>query len=94
MAIESESNIDYLSLARKLEKPVREAGQAILDIYHQGSTVQIKGDGSPVTEADLASETIYCLQYQLPHHLFKLSLRKMLPVMDLQLLTAFFWLTR
>ena len=58
MAIESKSNIDYLSLARKLEKPVREAGQAILDIYHQGSTVQIKGDGSPVTKADLASEAI------------------------------------
>ena len=58
MAIESESNIDYLSLARELEKPVREAGQAILDIYHQGSAVQIKGDGSPVTKADLASEAI------------------------------------
>ena len=52
------NNIDYLSLARKLEKPVREAGQAILDIYHQGSAVQIKGDGSPVTKADLASEAI------------------------------------
>ena len=51
-------NIDYLSLARKLEKPVRDAGQAILDIYHQGSDVQIKGDGSPVTKADLASEAI------------------------------------
>ena len=58
MAIELESKIDYLSLARKLEKPVREAGQAILDIYHQGSDVQIKGDGSPVTKADLASEAI------------------------------------
>ena len=58
MAIESESNIDYLSLARKLQKPVREAGQAILDIYHQGSAVQIKGDGSPVTKADLVSEAI------------------------------------
>ena len=58
MAIESENNIDYFSLARKLEKPVREAGQAILDIYHQGLDVQIKGDGSPVTKADLASEAI------------------------------------
>ena len=58
MAIELESKIDYLSLARELEKPVREAGQAILDIYYQGSAVQIKDDGSPVTKADLASEAI------------------------------------
>ena len=58
MVMESKNNIDYLYLARKLEKPVREAGQAILDIYHQGSNFQIKGDGSPVTKADLASEAI------------------------------------
>ena len=58
MAIESDSIIDYLSLARELEKPVREAGQAILDIHYQGSAVQIKDDGSPVTKADLASEAI------------------------------------
>lgn len=58
MTIELGSEIDYLTLARKLEKPVRDAGRAILDIYHQGSAVQIKGDGSPVTEADHASEAI------------------------------------
>ena len=58
MAIELECKIDYLSLARELVKPVRDAGQAILDIYHQGVSVQIKGDGSPVTKADLASEAI------------------------------------
>tara|TARA_B100001057_G_scaffold495357_1_gene594206 strand:- start:1347 stop:2147 length:801 start_codon:yes stop_codon:yes gene_type:complete len=58
MAIQLESKIDYLSLARKLEKPVRDAGAAILDIYSQGSAVRIKGDGSPVTQADLASEAV------------------------------------
>ena len=58
MAIQIESKIDYLSLARKLEKPVRDAGAAILDIYSQGSAVRIKGDGSPVTNADLAAEAI------------------------------------
>jgi len=58
MAIELESTTDYLPLARKLISPIRDAGQAIMDIYHQGASVQVKGDGSPVTKADLASEEI------------------------------------
>ena len=58
MAIELESEINYLSLARKLVKPVREAGQVIMDIYQLGASAKIKDDGSPVTKADLASEAI------------------------------------
>ena len=58
MVIESESEIDYLLLARKLEKTVRDAGQAILDIYHQGSDFQTKDDGSPVTKADFRGDFI------------------------------------
>ncbi len=58
MAIELESEIDYLSLARKLVKPVQDAGQAIMDIYHLGAAARIKDDGSPVTNADLVSEAI------------------------------------
>ena len=58
MAIELESEINYLSLARKLIKSVREAGQAVMDIYQLGASAKIKDDGSPVTKADLASEAI------------------------------------
>ena len=58
MAIELESEINYLSLACKLVKAVREAGQAIVDIYQLGASANIKDDGSPVTKADLASEAI------------------------------------
>ena len=58
MAIELESEINYLSLARKLVKPVREAGQVIMDICQLGASAKIKDDGSPVTKADLASEAI------------------------------------
>ncbi len=34
------------------------AGAAIMDIYERGTEVETKGDGSPVTEADTAAETI------------------------------------
>ena len=50
--------MDYASLARQLIRPVEEAGQVIMDIYRRRPTIDIKADGSPVTEADKAAEAI------------------------------------
>ena len=36
-----------------------EAGKAILDIYHSGEfDIEIKGDNSPLTRADIASHNV------------------------------------
>ena len=53
-----QSKMDYASLARQLIHPVEEAGQVIMDIYRRQPTIDIKADGSPVTEADKAAEAI------------------------------------
>jgi len=53
-----QSKMDYASLARQLIRPVEEAGQVIMDIYRRRPTIDIKADGSPVTEADKAAEAI------------------------------------
>ncbi|MDC0461880.1 3'(2'),5'-bisphosphate nucleotidase CysQ [Alphaproteobacteria bacterium] len=47
-----------LELAKSLIPDVQLAGDAIMKIYHQQKEFQIKQDGSPVTEADLAAEKI------------------------------------
>ena len=53
-----QSKMHYASLARQLIHPVEEAGQVIMDIYRRRPTIDIKADGSPVTEADKAAEAI------------------------------------
>lgn len=53
-----QSKMDYAALARQLIRPVEEAGQVIMDIYRRRPTIDIKADGSPVTEADKAAEAI------------------------------------
>ena len=40
----------------------REAGAAIMHIYQRDFDIQHKGDGSPLTEADLAAHTLICDQ--------------------------------
>ena len=51
-----ELNQDLLYAVRKIAE---EAGQAILDIYHQDDfKVESKSDQSPLTQADLASHNI------------------------------------
>jgi 3'(2'), 5'-bisphosphate nucleotidase len=38
----------------------RAAGDAVLEVYDQGSTVRTKDDGSPVTEADERAQEVIC----------------------------------
>ena len=94
MAVESKNNIDYLSLARTLEKAVREAGQAILDIYQQVSDVQIKSDGSPVTEADLASEKILLPAISVAAPFIQIVSEENVTSYRFEVTDRFFWLTR
>ena len=94
MVVGSKNNIDYLSLARSLEKPVREAGQAILDIYHQGSDVQIKGDGSPVTKADLESEAILLPAISVAAPFIQVVSEENATSHGFAVTDRFFWLTR
>ena len=49
---------DLAVLARRLEAPVRQAGDCIMQFYQQSPDTDIKADGSPVTEADRAAEAI------------------------------------
>ena len=49
---------DLAVLARRLEAPVRHAGDCIMQFYQQPPDTDIKSDGSPVTEADRAAEAI------------------------------------
>ena len=49
---------DLAVLVRRLEAPVREAGDCIMQFYKQSPVLDIKADGSPVTEADRAAEAI------------------------------------
>jgi len=49
---------DLAVLARRLEAPVRHAGDCIMQFYQQSPDTDIKADGSPVTEADRAAEAI------------------------------------
>ncbi len=49
---------NHLSLYNALLPAVREAGDTIMQIYHQGASVSVKTDGSPVTEADRQAEAI------------------------------------
>ena len=53
-----QNQIDYLSLAKRLIPSVSEAGKVIIDIYHRGANARAKLDGSPVSDADEAAETI------------------------------------
>jgi 3'(2'), 5'-bisphosphate nucleotidase len=50
--------MEYSHLARQLIRPVEEAGRVIMNIYSGPSTINFKTDGSPVTEADRAAESI------------------------------------
>ena len=49
---------DLAVLVRRLEAPVRRAGECIMQFYQQSPDTDIKADGSPVTEADRAAEAI------------------------------------
>lgn len=49
---------DLAVLASRLEAPVREAGDCIMQFYQQSPVMDTKADGSPVTEADRAAEAI------------------------------------
>ena len=50
--------LSELMFAKSLIPDVQLAGAAIMEFYYQQSEFLIKKDGSPVTKADLASETI------------------------------------
>jgi 3'(2'), 5'-bisphosphate nucleotidase len=47
-----------IDLLPQVESLAREAGAAILHHYETGAAVMMKSDGSPVTDADLASDAI------------------------------------
>ena len=93
MAIELESEINYLSLARKLVKPVREAGQVIMDIYQLGASAKIKDDGSPVTKADLASEAILLPAISVAAPSIQIVSEENVTSHGFRLRSVFFWLT-
>ena len=50
--------MDHQSLIKALAPVARQAGAAIMAIHSRGVIADTKGDGSPVTEADRAAETI------------------------------------
>ena len=55
MTIEKEKLGNWLAACRDI---CREAGEAVMEIYHSDFAVQHKGDKSPLTEADLRSHEI------------------------------------
>ncbi|MEK9924396.1 MAG: 3'(2'),5'-bisphosphate nucleotidase CysQ, partial [Alphaproteobacteria bacterium] len=52
------SNETYMTLAKRLVQPVRDAGKEIMQIHAAGVVADTKADGSPVTMADEAAEAI------------------------------------
>ena len=50
--------IDHQRIIAIFEAAALEAGSAILEVYHQGPEIRLKGDNSPVTEADERAEAI------------------------------------
>ena len=50
--------MNLLDLANRLIPTVLNAGKIIMEIYQGDITKKIKPDGSPVTEADKASERV------------------------------------
>ncbi len=49
---------DYCAYLDDVRAIAADAGQRILEIYERGYTVSIKGDGSPLTEADREAHTL------------------------------------
>ena len=58
MVAQEQSQIDYSALVKALIAPVQHAGRVIMDIYQSDLSTETKADGSPVTKADHAAETI------------------------------------
>ena len=56
--MEKATNIDINNIIDLAEK----AGQAILAIYNTETTISTKEDGSPLTQADLASHNLICAE--------------------------------
>lgn len=52
------NTIDYRKLVDDLTPIARAAGEAIMEVYRQGTTADLKSDGSPVTVADERAEVI------------------------------------
>lgn len=50
--------MDHAALTEKLIALALPAGKAIMDVYNRPHEAEFKSDGSPVTEADRAAETI------------------------------------
>jgi 3'(2'), 5'-bisphosphate nucleotidase len=50
--------MDFLALLPALEDVARKAGAAILEVYAQDFSVEMKGDNDPVTEADRKAEAV------------------------------------
>ena len=57
-------NDRYCNYLESVCETARQAGAAILDIYQREFDVQHKGDGSPLTEADLAAHRLICRQLE------------------------------
>ena len=64
------TQIDYNKLFEILLPAAIKAGEAIMDIYNRGFSVEYKDDKSPLTEADKASNAIICeeLQKHFPYY--------------------------
>ena len=58
MVAQEQSQIDYSALVKALIAPVQHAGRVIMDVYQSDLSTETKADGSPVTKADHAAETI------------------------------------
>jgi 3'(2'), 5'-bisphosphate nucleotidase len=55
-------NDNWCHLLDTVSETARQAGAAILRVYERSFDVQHKGDGSPLTEADLAAHHLICEQ--------------------------------
>ncbi|HBE91966.1 MAG TPA: 3'(2'),5'-bisphosphate nucleotidase [Gammaproteobacteria bacterium] len=55
-------NINHCHYLDRISTTARQAGAAIMQIYERDFDVQHKGDGSPLTEADLAAHHLICRQ--------------------------------
>jgi 3'(2'), 5'-bisphosphate nucleotidase len=56
LGVSSHSPAERDAIAVKLAQAVTAAGPAILEVYEAGCTATLKGDGSPLTEADLRAQ--------------------------------------
>lgn len=58
------SSIDLKNIISEIVDISHDAGETILEVYHSNYDVEMKGDGSPLTTADMRSHNLICERLQ------------------------------